>query len=78
MLVSSQHVEQMDGFKMIIFRERTGAAFVVSLQMDSEKRRYLRIRNVMRSMRCAVQNKGITLKILARFFRISCSSLLSL
>ena len=39
----------------------TAKAFVVFLKMASEKRRHLQSRNVMRSMRCAVQNKGITI-----------------
>ena len=39
----------------------TKAAFFASLQMAGVKRRYHGGRNVMRSMRCAVQNKGITL-----------------
>ena len=37
------------------------AAFVAFLQMAGVKARHLRSRNAMRSMRCAVQNKGITL-----------------
>ena len=37
------------------------AAFVASLQMVGVKRRELRSRNVMCSMRYALQNKGITL-----------------
>ena len=39
----------------------TKAALAGSLQMAGVKRLHLRSRNVMRSMRCAVQNKGITL-----------------
>ena len=38
------------------------AAFVVSLQMASEKHCHLRSHNVIHSMRCAMQNKGISLK----------------
>ena len=37
------------------------SAFVVSLQMAGEKRRHVRSRNVMRSITCVVQNKGIIL-----------------
>ena len=38
------------------------AAFVASIQMAGVKPRHLRSRNVMRSTRCAVKNKGITLR----------------
>ena len=38
-------------------------AFVAFLQMAGVKRRHLPSRNVMRSIRYTVQNKGITLNI---------------
>ena len=63
--LQNDHFPQKDWGELLNREEisclNSKSGLCVSLQMAGEKGRQLPRRNVLRSMRCAVQNKGITL-----------------